>query len=211
MKASEFLNKTKAEIQEQLDKLLNSETMQDEEIAPQVMLATALLTNDTVLKQSASTKEGRLQLLTLAEALKGINGVLKMSEEENMTDEEIQREIISKVSSAQLRAQARAIEYDDVEEDVEGPSIYEVRDLCKATIFNLFKNQEDELTADEEYAVSKCVDAMFDEALRETGYEGKTTFSEEEMQEVFNSMTAKLNSVNFADYLPEDYDGKDFN
>ena len=211
MKASEFLNKTKAEIQEQLDKLLNSETMQDEEIAPQVMLATALLTNDTVLKQSASTKEGRLQLLTLAEALKGINGVLKMSEEENLTDEEIQREIIGKVSSAQLRAQARAIEYDDVEEDVEGPSIYEVRDLCKATIFNLFKNQEDELTADEEYAVSKCVDAMFDEALRETGYEGKTAFSEEEMQEVFNSMTAKLNSVNFADYLPEDYDGKDFN
>ncbi len=213
MKASEFLNKTKEEIQTQLEILLQNEKMQeDEDLAPQIFVARTLLTNDIVFKQSASTKEGRLQLLTLAEYLKGINGVLKMAEEKNLSDEEINQAIMNKLPNATLKAQARAIEYDDVEEDVVGATIFEVKDFCMETILAMLKMDE-EFDEEDTQLVTSAFDKLFNEALVELGYENKTSFSDEEMNEVFAHISATLQDedFDFEEYVNDDEDGNELN
>lgn len=210
MKASDFLNKTKEEIQTQLDILLQSEQMQDENLMTQIFLAQTLLTNDVVFKQSASTKEGRLQLLTLAEVLKGINGVLKVAEEKNLSDEEINEAIMNKLPVAELNAQARAIEYDDVEEDVKGADIYEVRDFCKETILTMLSIDDDDFDEADKKLITKAFDKLFGEAIHELGYENKASFTEKEMNDVFMRIGDRMKEeeFDFEDYVNDEDDNQ---
>ena len=210
MKASEFLNKTKEEIKEQLDILATSDYMADEEMATPVLLAQMLLTNDVVLKQSASTKEGRLQLLTLAETLKGINGVLTLAKEQPLTEDEITQRIMNKVSSAAIKAQARAIEYDDLEEDVQGSTMQEVKEFCKQTIIAMVGMDEDFEEGDKEI-IARAFDSVFNEAIANLGFENKTDFTEDEMNLVFNHMAARIQEDDFDifDYADEDESEKE--
>ena len=209
MKASEFLNKTKEEIQNQLDILLSNEYMQTEDLAAQVFLAQTLLSNDVVFKQSASTKEGRLQLLTLAESLKGINGVLKLAKEQNLTEEEIGEKIMSKLPSAVINAQARAIEYDDLEEDVQGATVQELKDFCKQTIITMV-GMDDDFEEEDKEVIGNAFDKVFNEAIASLGFEDKTTFTEEEMTLVFSNITAKIQDENFdiEDYVNDKEEGE---
>lgn len=208
MKASEFLNKTKEEIQTQLNILLNNDKMKgdSDSLSAQIFLAQALLSNDIVFKQAASSKEGRLQLLTLAEVLKSINGVLRIADEKNLTDEETNQEIMNKLPTATLNAQAKAIEYDDLEEDVAGASIYEVKDFCKQTIVTMLSNTDKNFDEEDKELAGEIFDKLFDETIVEMGYENKTSFTDDEMNSVFMRIGNKIKQEDFEieDYVDDE-------
>lgn len=106
MKKSEFLNKTKEELQEILDELEEMAEYYDDDDDENIKMVKLLLTNEAVLKSAAKNKEGREQLLVLAETTKGILGVLKMVEadfeddiNEEISDEDVLKSIVDDLSN----------------------------------------------------------------------------------------------------------------
>ena len=132
MKKSEFINKTKEELQAALEELLSYEFFEDDE---KIKLVKLLLSNDAVLKMTAKEKDGRAQLCVLAETIKGLSGMLKMAEkaeQERMATEGVsEEELMSVVIESNLNGMKKAAELEEMLEEDDDIEISD-QDVLKA-------------------------------------------------------------------------------
>ena len=119
MKKSEFLNKTKEELEEVLKELEKMADFYDED-DENIQMIKLFLTNEAILKSAAKDKEGREQLLVLAETTKGMVGVLKKVEEDEIEDDFDESDFLRVTLESALKGKERAKELEkDFEDDIQ--------------------------------------------------------------------------------------------
>lgn len=148
MKKSEFINKTKEELQAALEELLSYEFLEDDET---IKLVKLLLSNDAVLKMTAKEKDGRAQLCVLAETIKGLSGMLKMAEkteQERMATRGVSdEELLAVVLESSMNGMKKAAEIEEMLEEDDDIEIsdQDVLAAIKTEIKQAYDFDEEEL------------------------------------------------------------------